>query len=234
MPDPQADRIAELEAALAERDRRIAELDRRVAELERLIEELRRGGKRQAAPFSKGEPKPDPKRPGRKPGKAYGRQAVRPVPEKIDERIKVACPERCDREGCRGRVMPLGCSSQYQLDLPPVVPRVTEFIVGYGACQRCYKTVQGRHPRQISDALGVGAVHFGPGVIAWAAVLKTVGGVSFEKTATLLAEMLGLEVNRSTLCRALKRLGRKAEPTYEGLIENIRGSPVVYPDETEP
>jgi len=135
MAEAQADRIAELEAALAERDRRIAELDRRVAELERLIEELRRGGKRQAAPFSKGKPKPDPKRPGRKPGKAYGRQAVRPVPNspwqkpetarhgpgnpsetsqssrfqallgsskhfchgllmKIDERIKVPCPQR--------------------------------------------------------------------------------------------------------------------------------------------
>jgi transposase len=61
MADTQADRIAELEAALAERDRRIAKLeaaladrDRRLAELERLVEELRRGGKRQAAPFSKG------------------------------------------------------------------------------------------------------------------------------------------------------------------------------------
>jgi hypothetical protein len=40
-------RIAKLEAALADRDRRLAEL-------ERLVEELRRGGKRQAAPFSKG------------------------------------------------------------------------------------------------------------------------------------------------------------------------------------
>jgi transposase len=112
------------------------------------------------------------------------------------------------------------------------VPWVTEFLVGFGACELCHKTVQGRHPRQISDALRVGAVHFGPGVIAWATVLKTVGGASFEKIATLLTEMLGLEVNRSTLCRALKRLGRKAEPTYKGLIENIRASPVVYPDET--
>jgi len=239
MADAQADRIKELEAALAERDRRIAELeaaladrDRRLAELERLVEELRRGGKRQAAPFSKGAPKSDPKQPGRNGGKAYGRQALRPVPQKIDERIEVTCPERCDRQGCRGRVIPLGCASQYQVDIPPVVPQVTEFVVGYGTCQRCHKTVQGRHPRQISDALGVGAVHFGPSVIAWAAALKVVGGVSFEKTSTLLGEMLGLEVNRSTLCRALKRLGRKAEPTYQGLIQNIRASPVVYPDET--
>src|SRR5262245_4983478 len=133
MADAQADRIAELEAALAERDRRIAQLeaaladrDRRRAELEGMVEELRRGAKRQAAPFSKGTLKPDPKRPGRKSEKAYGRQAVRPIPKRIDERIKVACPERCDREGCRGHVMPLGQASQYQVDLPPVAPWVTE------------------------------------------------------------------------------------------------------------
>jgi transposase len=235
----ERDRIAELEAALGERDRRIAELeaalaerDRRLAALERLVEDLRRKGKRQAAPFSKGAPKADPKRPGRKPGKGYGRQKVRAVPKTVDERIQVPCPQRCDRPGCPGTVVPLGSASQYQVDLPPIVPHTTEFVVGYGTCESCCKTVQGRHSRQVSDALRTGAVHFGPGVITWAAVLKVVGGISFEKIATLFAEMSALEVNRSTLCRALRRLGKKAEPTYQGLIENIRASSVVYPDET--
>ncbi len=36
-----------------------------IVELKRLLEESRRGGKRQAAPFSKGLPSLDPKRPGR-------------------------------------------------------------------------------------------------------------------------------------------------------------------------
>jgi transposase len=52
--------------------RQIAEQQRRIEQLEKLIEELRRGGKRQAAPFSKGEPKSDPQPPGRKPGQEYG------------------------------------------------------------------------------------------------------------------------------------------------------------------
>ena len=46
----------------------------RIAQLEKLIEEVRRGGKRQAAPFSKGITKPNPKRPGRKGGEDYGNQ----------------------------------------------------------------------------------------------------------------------------------------------------------------
>ena len=47
------------------------QLDKALAEIERLrkeLEEALRALKRQAAPFSKGGPKPNPQRPGRKPG----------------------------------------------------------------------------------------------------------------------------------------------------------------------
>lgn len=226
------DRIKELERLLADRDRRIAELERRLNELERLTEELRRRGKRQAGPFSKGDPKVDPKQPGRKAGKRYGDQALRPVPRRIDEKIEVPCPAVCDRKGCSGAVRPVDQAKQYQTELPPVVPHTTEFVVGYGSCLECGKTVQGRHPRQTSDAVRVGNVQIGPRAIAFAAYLKVVGGISYEKAALVMREVLGLEVARSTLCRAMKRLADKAEPTYDGLVEKIRGSPVVYPDET--
>lgn len=64
---------------------RVKAIEAEVARLRRKVDELTRAGKRQAAPFSKGEPKPNPKRPGRKPGKAYGRRAFRPRPSRIDE-----------------------------------------------------------------------------------------------------------------------------------------------------
>jgi transposase len=64
--------------------RRTQKQEQRIAQLEKIIEDLRRGGKRQAAPFSKGEPKSDPKTPGRKPGERYGKRAFRPVPEQVD------------------------------------------------------------------------------------------------------------------------------------------------------
>jgi transposase len=66
------------------RDRLIADLRHRVSQLEAQIERLngqlqqaQRAGKRQAAPFAKGPPKPEPKRPGRKPGPDYGPKAHR-------------------------------------------------------------------------------------------------------------------------------------------------------------
>jgi transposase len=76
--------------------RRVAEQERRIAHLKKIIEELRRGGKRQAAPFSKGEPKSDPQKPDRKPAERYGQRACRPVPEQVDETIEVTSPATCD------------------------------------------------------------------------------------------------------------------------------------------
>ncbi len=75
-----------------------AENERLLAENSRLRQQLeaaRRAGKRQAAPFSKGEPKKDPARPGRKPGEGYGTRAHRPVPDHVDEEIRVPLPECC-------------------------------------------------------------------------------------------------------------------------------------------
>jgi transposase len=120
----------ELVKANSELQRLVERQQRRIGELEKLIEELRRRGKRQAAPFSKGAPKENPKHPGRKPGAAYGEQAVRAVPKTIDERLTVDCPLWCP--DCQGRVRLAGKKSQYQIDLPEIRPRTTEFIVHYG------------------------------------------------------------------------------------------------------
>jgi len=72
--------VADLQEELRTKDRALVEKDERIRELEAALEESRRAGKRQASPFSKGEPKPDPKRPGRKSGEAHGRHGHRMEP----------------------------------------------------------------------------------------------------------------------------------------------------------
>lgn len=214
----------------AELRRRVADQERRVAELEKIIEELRRGGKRQAAPFSKGEPKSDPQTPGRKPGEGYGKRAFRPVPERTDETVEVDSPLWC--ESCQGKVRLVGQESQYQIDLPEIRPQTTQFVLHYGECTQCGRRAVGRHPRQTSQAVGPAGVQIGPGVVSLATYLNKVGGLSYGKITTLLEQMSGLRVARSTLCRALLRTASKSEPIYEELVETIRTSPVVYPDES--
>jgi transposase len=222
--------VRELRELVGKQAEELAAKDRRIAELERIIEELQRRGKRQAAPFSKGAPSLNPKAPGRKSGGGYGRQALPNIPKRVDETISVPCPLWC--RNCDGRVRLHGKGHQYLLDLPEVRPRVTEFVVEYGYCVDCGRRAQGRHPRQVSDALEVGTVQVGPGVISFAAYLNKVGGLSYGKTAAVIEQMAGLRLARSTYCRALLRLARKAEPTYESLVQSVRASPVVYPDET--
>ena len=74
-------------AGCCARDRRIAELEARVAGLEAKLGAAVRAGKRQAAPFSKGDPRPHPTRPGRKPGAAYGTRAHRRAGTTADDNM---------------------------------------------------------------------------------------------------------------------------------------------------
>ena len=210
----------ELRQRVEEQERQIAHLKRRIVDLEKLVEELRRRGKRQAAPFSKGDPSENPKSPGRKAGDQYGQQATRAVPDHVDETIVVECPLYC--EHCGGQVIPQGEARQYQTDLPPIRPVTTEFILHYGKCSACGREAVGRHPRQTSQAFRVGNVQLGPNVLGLAAWLNKVGGLSYGKIAALLKELAGLSVSRSALCRALLRMSKKLEPLYEELKAKIR------------
>jgi len=202
-----------------------------IARLQELLEQARRAGKRQAAPFSKGPPNAAPRRPGRRPGAAYGRAAHRGVPEHIDEVVAVSLPPRCPH--CGAAVEPLGVAPQYHAELPPVRPHVTRFDVAIGRCRHCRRRVQGRHPRQTSDALGAAAAQLGPRALALAADLNKALGLSLGKVSRLFQTFFGIAVSRAGLCRALDRVARVAAPTYDALAVWIRRhAPVVTPDET--
>jgi transposase len=57
-------------------------------------------------------------------------------------------------------------------------------------------------------------------------------GISHERAAQVLEWGYGLRVSRSALCRAITRLGTKAEPTYQELQTVVRHSLVNQLDET--
>jgi transposase len=222
----------ELDRAEREIHRQQQEIDRLKQEVERLRKELEaalRASKRQAAPHSRGAPKRNPKRPGRKPGRRYGRHACRPVPARVDERIAVPLPESCPH--CGGGVEGKGCATQYQEE---IVRRtvVRRFDIAVGRCRDCQRRVQGRHPLQTSDAVGVGRVQLGPEALTLAAILNKQMGLSLGHTRQVLCYGFGLEVSRGGLYRALARMARRAEPTYGGLVQTARQAPVNGMDET--
>jgi transposase len=222
----------QLQRALGENERLKQEHARLKQEIERLrrqLEEALRAAKRQAAPFSRGQPQTHPKPPGRKAGEEYGPHHCRPFPRRVDERIAVPLPSRCP--GCGGQVAFERTAPQYQED---IVRRtlVRRFDVAVGRCQACGQRVQGRHPLQASDALGAAQVQLGPEALALAAELNKQMGLSLGHTAEVLKLGFGFQVSRAGLYRALARMAAKAQPTYQALIRAARASLVNGVDET--
>jgi len=125
--------------------RRLRDLQAENERLRRQLAEATRAGKRQAAPFGRGQPTGQPKRPGRKPGKDYGPRAHRqpPSPEQIDEVYEALLPHACPDFGARRRGWPC----------PRELPRRFACVPrpGTGECwprpQSCPRSGRGARPR---------------------------------------------------------------------------------------
>jgi transposase len=203
----------------------------RIAQLEKLIEEVRRGGKRQAAPFSKGIRNPNPKKPGRKGGEDYGTKARRRLPEREPDRVlPVPLPESCPHCCCEDLIA-LRTAWQFVEDLPEPITVLTRFDIAVGVCSCCGRRVQGRHAEQTSDALGAAAAQIGPRALATAAWLHKTCGMPLAKICALYAN-LGLSVTAGALAQAMDRLAGKGAATYEALKAELAAQAVISPDET--
>ena len=226
----QHDEIARLRDALARAEHERDRLKRRNEQLTDQLDAARRAGFRQAAPFAKPHRQGTGRPPGRRAGATYGRHGTRPVPRRIDEIHNAALPVACP--ACGGAVHGTHVVSQYQEDLPVVRPVVREFRVQVGACAACGRRVQGRHLLQTSDALGAAAVQIGPDAAALVVVLHKGFGLPLAHVVTLLRDRFGLRVTRGALVHVCARTAARASPTYAALCAQVRGSPVVSPDET--
>lgn len=196
--------------------------------LKRQWEEAQRASKRQAAPFSRGRQKLNPQPPGRKPGAAYGQHHRKSIPEHVDEVIRVPAPTQCE---CGGKLEVESIQSQYQQE----IVRKTiwrRFDIPVCRCPVCHKRVQGRDPRQTSDALGAAAVQLGPDALALAVEMNKGLGMPHADVAAVLKDGFHLQVNRSTICRAVERVARRGEATWHALRDAARRSLVNGIDET--
>jgi transposase len=212
-------------------EREVADLRVAVQRLTRLLEDQRRAGKRQAAPFSKGQPKPQPKKPGRNAGADYGVKTHREPPpaEHIDETHEAPLPEACP--DCGGSLDELDVQQQYQVEIPRR-PLHRQFNVHIGQCRRCRLRVQGRHALQTSDALGAAASQLGPDTQAAVVDLNKNAGLSHGKVVRTLAHLFGISLTRGGSVHTVLRAGRRCEPVYASLCQSVRRSPWVVPDET--
>jgi transposase len=219
-------------AGCRERDTLIEQLQARLAEVEaengrlrRELESTRREQTRQANRFRRRNLKKRRKKPGRKRGHPA---AVRPTPK--PDRVVNVCLSQCP--DCHAPLYDRDTVTQFQTDLPPIVPIVTQFNVQTGYCTFCHAYCQGRHLEQTSDAIGAAGNTLGPVVLTMAAELKHRLGVPYRKICDFFATYCDLEICPATFVRAEQRLTDKALPTYQLLLDALRRAHVVHADET--
>jgi transposase len=198
------------------------------------VEALKRGGKRQAAPFSKGTRVEAPKRPGRKPGRGAFRRREAPTPEALSEPpidvpvTEPACP-KCGGEWAEGRV-----EEASVVDLPEVVrPRVRLFRVGARRCRRCGVAARGRHQDLAPDQRGATAHRLGPRLRAAAHHLHYGLGVPVRKLPEILRLLSGATLTQGAITHdAMKQASGAVGATYRDLCESVREAPYVPTDDT--
>jgi transposase len=215
-------RLAQLEAVVQRRD---AEIEK----LRQLLEQSQRSGKRQAAPFSKGQPQKHPKKPGRKPGAKYGKRGRRSPPDHVDETYEAPLPDACPE--CGGDLLETHVAPQYQEEIPRQ-PIRRQFNIHFGECRRCGRHCQGRHPLQTSDAVGAAASQVGPDAQAAIVYLNKRAGLSHGKIAHTLRTLFGIQLTPGASAQVVLRAGRRLQDTYQEIQEHLKQSAVITPDET--
>lgn len=208
-----------------------ARLRQTVLDFQKRIEELERSAKRQAAPFSKGEPKKNPKKPGRKKGQHHGQHAHRevPLPQRVDETHDAPLPEQCP--DCGGAVVEDHLDQQFQTEIPRQ-PIVREFKIHCGHCKKCGQRLRGRHPLQTSEATGAAQSQLGADAQATIVYLNKRAGMSHGKIADTFDKVFGIDISRGACAQVVMRAGKILQPVYEQIKERIIDSEHLTPDET--
>jgi len=225
---PSCSRCLELEQQVSALQAQVAGLHARVEELTKQLEAKSRARKRQAAPFRRETKKGKKKKPGRKPGH---KQESRPdpTPDQIDRTLEApvdVCPQ------CQTALDDVTTHVQFQTDIPPVQPTVTQFNVQVGFCPCCQLRVQGTHPEQTSQSLGAANHSLGPRAIATAVDMKYRLGIPFRKISDFFEGSFGFSCTASALCRAAERLAKCSRGLLEVLKLQLAGRKVVHADET--
>jgi transposase len=162
------------------------------------------------------------RRQGKQPG-APGANLLRRDPDVVIEHRPIRC---------RGCGASLACADvvdeirRQVIDLPPVRPTVTDHVAYRCVC-RCGTETGAEFPSEAKAP-----VCWGPEVRAFAVYLLDRQHLPVERTAELLADLVGAEVSTGWLCQVQLEAAGKLAPFITELKDRISQEPVVHADET--
>ena len=206
-------------------------LEARIAELE---------GQQKPPPDAGKERKPPSWVKANRPARSKGERRKRPQgfarrrdePTHRVEHATASCPD-CQVPLIGGRV----CGSRQVITLPRVRARVTEHVVLERACPKCRKRWT---PEPDWGALSVGRQRFGVSVQSEASMLREECRLPFRviqryprsSRGQALKWRFGLRLSVGELVALVRGAAERGQEEYTRLRQEIRGSPVVYGDET--
>jgi len=166
---------------------------------------------------------PSGNKPGGQPGHKGNTLRMAETPGVVRE-LKPVCCAGC---GCPldGHAL-VEAGRRQVIDIPPVVPVVTEYRVFKGTCKCGHQTVA-QYPCNVETT-----VSYGANVQSLVAYLSVRQYMPVARIAEFFASVLGLKISTGGICYLLDKTGRKAATEYESIRQSVVESPIIGADET--
>jgi transposase len=159
------------------------------------------------------------------PGQKVGHKGVTRPQAKPDRQVDVTL-ERCPECGTELGT-PFRVESKIIEEIPEPQPIiVTEYKIGHYRCPCCKKEVTGKDPGCPIEG------RFGNNIIEQAALLKYVARLPHRKIRDLLNWLHGITISPGTILDLTRRAADAVRPQYEAILNRVRGSHILYVDET--
>jgi transposase len=211
------------EKQIAEQKTVIERQSERIVELEEELARLRGGGSAAQLCIKPSLPRKE-KRPRKRRKHSFCR-SVLPATRVVYHAL-AECPD-CGRGLSGGHV-----KYRHQVvELPRVAVEVTDHLFVERYCGVCRK----RHTPDAGVVLAgvvVGKKSVGINLMSLIGYLKTVCRVPIGQIKKLLSAVWDLKISSGGIAEILHDIAELGEPVYEGLLDRVRGSPVVHADET--
>src|SRR5688572_31779717 len=140
---------------------------------------------------------------------------------------------RCRPSTCQGCGEPLPLAGQRRvgrsqvIELPPVRPVVVEAWQYAARCRGCGHRTRGAYPAGLEPTRT-----FGPQIEALLGYFHERHHVGYQRLVEVCGDLFGLRISEGGIDRALRRLAKRARPTYEAIGAEVRAGPVIGSDET--
>ena len=115
------------------------------------------------------------------------------------------------------------------IDLPRGPAQVTEHVFIARVCPRCRRNCL---PQAELDGATLGKQRLGVNLVSLIATLREEGRLPIRSIQWYLRTVHQLRLSVGAIVAAIHRMAQQARPAVSGIVERIRGSPVVHADET--